>query len=232
MRGRRRSQELPITESPGVRRRPQRLRRRGFQLRFSALPYGSRSVSGFSSAALALLVVAAPLWAATNPRAAAEANAGLELAREGKYEQAVPHYRAALALDPSLPGLYLNLGLAYFKLNRLSEAGPAFERAVHADPAIFQAQVLLAMTYYAGKQNLGLKTRRIRVDRPFERRTGFRQSIQFEVGQSQIQIKAGQGWVQRQGGAIVRDSLFVLAFSGQLQPGVRLGGCSWIRGGP
>src|SRR5579883_1619213 len=82
MRGRRRSQELPITETPGVRRRPQRLRRRGFQLRFSALPYGSRSVSGFSSAALALLVVAAPLWAATNPRAAAEANAGLELAEK------------------------------------------------------------------------------------------------------------------------------------------------------
>ena len=73
-----------------------------------------------------LLASAAWLWAASDPGALAEANTGLGLAREGKHELAIPHYRAAIALDPHLPGIYLNLGLAYMKLNKFPEAASAF----------------------------------------------------------------------------------------------------------
>ena len=99
--------------------------------------------------ALVLLALTGCLWPATDPRAAAEAETGLRLAREGKYTQAVSRYRAAAELDPALPGLDLNLGLAYFKLNRFADAVPWFEKAVQSDPANFQARVLLGMSDYA-----------------------------------------------------------------------------------
>ena len=98
--------------------------------------------------ALLLLLSLGSLQAADSVRAVAEANAGLALARQGKYDQALPRYRAALALDPHLPGLQLNLGLAYLKLDRLPEAAIAFEHALKADPTSFQVQTLLGMTYF------------------------------------------------------------------------------------
>ena len=78
----------------------------------------------------------------------AEAARGTALAREGKYDLAIQHYQAALRLDSHLPGLYLNLGLAYFKSKRLPEAAAAFEEAVRADSGSFQARALLGMSYY------------------------------------------------------------------------------------
>jgi tetratricopeptide (TPR) repeat protein len=55
--------------------------------------------------ALILVLFAARLWPAGDPQAADEANRALALAREGKYEQAIPHYLAALKLAPGMPGL-------------------------------------------------------------------------------------------------------------------------------
>ncbi|MGD0046427.1 MAG: tetratricopeptide repeat protein [Bryobacteraceae bacterium] len=72
-------------------------------------------------------------WAAADAGALAEANTGLGLAREGKYELAIPHYRAAVKVDPHLSDIYLNLGLAYLKLERFPEAATAFEKAAKAD---------------------------------------------------------------------------------------------------
>jgi tetratricopeptide (TPR) repeat protein len=95
---------------------------------------------------LVLLVSEAAGWAAADSRAVAEAHAGLALAREGKYELSIPRYRAAIALDPHLPGINLNLGLAHFKLNQLPDAASAFERAAKADPASFQARMPLIKT--------------------------------------------------------------------------------------
>ena len=81
-------------------------------------------------------------------RALAEAQRGVALAHESKYKHAIAHYRAAEALDPHLPGLYLSLGLAYFKAQRLSDAAVALERAVKADPDNLQARTVLGMSYY------------------------------------------------------------------------------------
>ena len=69
-------------------------------------------------------------------------------ARQGEYELRIPHYQAAIPQDPYLPGIYLDLGLAYFKLKKLPEAASAFDRATQADPASFRARVLLGMSYY------------------------------------------------------------------------------------
>jgi tetratricopeptide (TPR) repeat protein len=95
------------------------------------------------SVAMVLTVVACA-WAAADGGALAEANTGLGLAREGKYELAIPHYRAAIALDAHLPGIYLNLGLAYMKLNKFPDAATALEGAVQADPSGFQPRVFWA----------------------------------------------------------------------------------------
>jgi len=102
------------------------------------------------SAAIRLLslVLLAPQIGAATQDAVAEAARGAALAREGKYDLAITHYNAALRLDSHLPGLYLNLGLAYFKSKRLPEAAGAFEKAVRADSGSFQARALLGMSYY------------------------------------------------------------------------------------
>ena len=50
------------------------------------------------------------------------AHLGLLEARQENYKEAIPHYRKALALDPRMPGLRLNLGLSLFKAGDLKEA--------------------------------------------------------------------------------------------------------------
>src|SRR5579872_7601017 len=58
---------------------------------------------------------AARVWKAVtlhNPNdAQAFASLGVVLAKEQKYQEAVSAYKRALALDPGLPGIELNLGL-------------------------------------------------------------------------------------------------------------------------
>ena len=98
------------------------------------------------------LVLLAANCGRQHPDAVAEAARGTALAREGKYDLAIEHYKAALRLDPHLPGLQLNLGLAYFKSNHLREAAAAFEEAVRADSGSFQARALLGMSYYGSSR--------------------------------------------------------------------------------
>ncbi len=65
------------------------------------------------------LAEAAKAWRAVtagNPRdAAAFASLGVVLSRLQNYPEAASAYRRALALNPKLPGVELNLGLAEFK---------------------------------------------------------------------------------------------------------------------
>src|SRR5678816_3904136 len=62
------------------------------------------------------LAEAAEAWRAVtghNPQdAAAFASLGVVLARETQYKEAAAAYRKAIALNPRLPGIHLNLGLA------------------------------------------------------------------------------------------------------------------------
>jgi tetratricopeptide (TPR) repeat protein len=54
------------------------------------------------------------------------AHLGLLEARQQHYKDAVPLYRKALALNPAMPGLRLNLGLSLFKSGALKEAIQTF----------------------------------------------------------------------------------------------------------
>lgn len=66
----------------------------------------------------------------------AEANAHLGLleARQEHYADAVSFYRKAAAIDPAMPGLQLNLGLALFKNGELREAAQIFSALLKAQP--------------------------------------------------------------------------------------------------
>lgn len=85
------------------------------------------------------------------------AHLGLLEARQEHYTQAIAFYRKALALNPSMPGLKLNLGLAYFKDGGYKSAIPLFTQLLKsAAPQSDDAQrlnVLIGMSYYGLGEN-------------------------------------------------------------------------------
>ena len=62
------------------------------------------------------------------------AHLGLLEARQEHYNEAVPLYRKALALNPKMPGLRLNLGLALFKAGELKQAILEFKPLLKSQP--------------------------------------------------------------------------------------------------
>jgi tetratricopeptide (TPR) repeat protein len=64
----------------------------------------------------------------------AYAHLGLLEAHQEHYTQAVPLYRKALALDPAMPGLRLDLGLSLFKSGALKEAVETFAPLLKSEP--------------------------------------------------------------------------------------------------
>ncbi len=67
--------------------------------------------------------------------AEAYAHLGLLAARQQHYEAAVPLYRKALALDPSVTGVRLDLGLSLFKSGQLKPAIETFSRLLKSTPS-------------------------------------------------------------------------------------------------
>lgn len=84
--------------------------------------------------------------------AEAWANLGLLHARQQRYPQAITFYRKAQALNPAMPGLQMNLGLALFKSGNLRGAMHEFEPLLKKqDPASPDAQrlrILVGMCHY------------------------------------------------------------------------------------
>jgi tetratricopeptide (TPR) repeat protein len=80
------------------------------------------------------------------------AHIGLLEARQEHYANAVAFYRKALAIAPAMPGLRLNLGLAYFKAGEYREAIRIFEPMARAQPArsaeTDRLTLLLGMSHY------------------------------------------------------------------------------------
>jgi tetratricopeptide (TPR) repeat protein len=80
------------------------------------------------------------------------AQLGLLEARQEHYKEAVPLYRKALALNPNVPGLRLDLGLALFKSGDLKGAIPEFTALMRRAPKdSAEAQrytILLGMSHY------------------------------------------------------------------------------------
>ncbi len=73
-------------------------------------------------------------------------------ARQDHYKEAAPFYRKALALNPNVPGLRLNLALALFKAGEMKDAIPEFEILRKASPLSSpdyqRVTILLGMAHY------------------------------------------------------------------------------------
>jgi Flp pilus assembly protein TadD len=75
------------------------------------------------------------------------ANLGAALARQGRLDEAIEQYRAALARAGTNSGLRLNLALAYYKKNAFKEAIKELEVLHSAEPADTRVTTLLADCY-------------------------------------------------------------------------------------
>src|SRR5260370_13327617 len=98
--------------------------------------------------ACALTIAFSTLLAQTDkPDALGQANLGVSQAQKSHYREAVEAYKRAIAIDPNLPGIYLNLGLAWFKLGNFREAVAAFDKENVRAPSD-RVATLLAMSYF------------------------------------------------------------------------------------
>jgi tetratricopeptide (TPR) repeat protein len=84
--------------------------------------------------------------------AEAFAHVGLLEARQEHYKQAVPLYRRALALNPAMTGVRLNLGLALFKSGALSAAIQTFTPLLKSEspssPEALRVTTLIGLAHY------------------------------------------------------------------------------------
>jgi tetratricopeptide (TPR) repeat protein len=80
------------------------------------------------------------------------AQLGILEARQEHYKEAVSFYRKALAMNPNVPGLRLNLGLALFKGGDPKAAIPEFSAVLKSLPAdspdAQRVTILIGMCYY------------------------------------------------------------------------------------
>ena len=84
--------------------------------------------------------------------AEAYAHLGFLEAQQQRYVQAIPLYRKALTLQPGMPALRMNLGLALFKAGELKDAIRIFEALLKqqppASPEIQRLRTLIGMSHY------------------------------------------------------------------------------------
>lgn len=89
------------------------------------------------------------------------AHVGLLEARQEHYAEAIASYRKALTLNPSMPGLKLNLGLALFKAADYRQAievlKPLLTVQPTSSPEAQRLRILLGMSYY-GMKDFALAT--------------------------------------------------------------------------
>jgi len=80
------------------------------------------------------------------------AHMGLIESRQEHYAEAIKYYRRAMALNPAMPGLRLNLGIALFKAGDYQQAIQELEPLLKAQPDNQQLAILIAMSHYGLKQ--------------------------------------------------------------------------------
>jgi tetratricopeptide (TPR) repeat protein len=83
------------------------------------------------------------------------AHLGLDEARQQKYSEAITNYRKALALDPQIPGLRLDLALSLFKAGRFPEAIPVLGAELRKHPGDQRLTILLGMAHYGAADYAG-----------------------------------------------------------------------------
>ena len=63
------------------------------------------------------------------------------------FNAAAEFYRKAVALEPSVPEMWANLGLMEHEAGKISEAMTSFQHAAHLKPSLFVPQLFLGMEY-------------------------------------------------------------------------------------
>lgn len=92
-------------------------------------------------------------WLRIHPSdAVASAHLGFLEARQEHYAEALTLYRKALKLDPAMPGLRLNLGLALFKSGALKDAidifSPLLKQEAPSSPEALRLVTLVGLAHY------------------------------------------------------------------------------------
>jgi protein O-mannosyl-transferase len=67
------------------------------------------------------------------------------LNRQERFQEAVPHFKEALRLEPTYTDAHVNLGTAYLRLNQLDEAQASYEKALAMDPTMPEPRLNLAL---------------------------------------------------------------------------------------
>jgi tetratricopeptide (TPR) repeat protein len=80
--------------------------------------------------------------------AAAYANLGVIAMRRKQWTTALTNLHKAETLSPTMTGVRLNIGLAYYRQNDFWHATPAFESVVKDQPDSVQARFLLGQCYF------------------------------------------------------------------------------------
>jgi tetratricopeptide (TPR) repeat protein len=86
----------------------------------------------------------------TNPEPLA--HIGLIESKLGNYAEAINYYKRAIALNPHMPGLQLNLGIAYFKAGDYKRTIIELDPLLRAQPDNPQLVILLGMSHYGLEQ--------------------------------------------------------------------------------
>ena len=84
--------------------------------------------------------------------AKAYAQLGFLEARQEHYADAIRDYRKAKALNPAIPELNLNLGLALFKSGQFHDAAEIFQSELRKHPADQRLTILAAMSHYGARE--------------------------------------------------------------------------------
>lgn len=80
------------------------------------------------------------------------AHIGFIESRQGHYTEATSYYTRAMALNPHMPGLQLNLGLAFFKAGDYKRSIAELDPLLKAQPDNQQLAILLGMSHYGLEQ--------------------------------------------------------------------------------
>jgi len=89
---------------------------------------------------------------------AADINAAIALAREGKVDAAIASYEAILPTAPGVPLVHYNLGAAYRKKGDLAKAEVSMRKAVELDPGFIDGYVGLAtLLAESGQQDAAIE---------------------------------------------------------------------------
>jgi tetratricopeptide (TPR) repeat protein len=108
----------------------------------------TRRVPGSMAAIVALFAVVVftnwPLVSSTMSRAVTESNLGTALQDDKRYDEAMTHYRRAIALRGDYAPAYSNMGTALRASGRLDEAVAAYEHALALQPDFPDAHYNLA----------------------------------------------------------------------------------------